>query len=164
MKPALLGILAVSLLAGAPLRLGPGEYRWLPFTVSRTPTAVDCRFRVLQGGPTVQMEVMTAAAFRRFSHGRGYDPIAAVPDGRNGRIERLIDERGEYMVVVENAEEAPAAMVDLELKTDVNPSPESLARVLSPERRLTVILVSFGIFFAIVTWSGLRLWRAANQR
>jgi hypothetical protein len=37
-----------------------------------------------------------------------------------------------------------------------------MARVLPPGRRLAVILISFGIFFGLVTWSGWRLWRAAG--
>jgi hypothetical protein len=162
MKLALWGLMAASALQALPLRLEPGEYRWVPFTVKRSPTAVDCRFRVLQGGPTVHMEILSAAEFRRFSRGRNYDPFASAPDGRTGEIRRLVDERGEFAVVVENDEHAPVAMVDLEVTTDLNPSPDSLARVLPPDRRLAVILISFGIFFGLVTWSGWRLWRGAN--
>jgi hypothetical protein len=73
-----------------------------------------------------------------------------------------MDERGEFAVVVANDDQAPAAMVDVEVSTDLNPSPDSMARELPPGRRLAVILISFGLFFGVVTWSGLRLLRATN--
>jgi hypothetical protein len=161
MRLPIAALLCAASLQAVPLRLEPGEYRWLPFTVQRIPTAVDCRFRVLEGGATVHMEIMPSAEFRRFSHGREYEPLAAAPDGRTGEIKRLVDKRGEFAVVVENESRGPAALVDLEVSTNLNP-PDAQARVLSPERRLAVILISFGIFFGLVTWSGWRLWRGAN--
>jgi hypothetical protein len=124
--------------------------------------AVDCRFRVLQGGATVHMEVLRAVEFRKFIRNREYDMFASTPDGRAGQIQRIFDERGEFAVVVQNDPHGPVALVDLEVRTNLNPPPESLARVLPPQRRLAVILISFGIFFALVTWSGWRLWRAAG--
>jgi hypothetical protein len=163
MKFLIAVLVVAAALHATPMKLEPGEYRWVPFTVKRNPTAVDCRFRVLQGGPTVHMEVMSVSQFRLFSRGRDYQPFASAPDGRIGEIRRLVDERGEFAVVVENDERAPVAMVDLEVTTDLNPSPESMARVLPPGRRLAVILISFGIFFGLVTWSGWRLWRAAGS-
>jgi len=167
MKPLILALLAVALfgassLPAMPLHLGPGEYRWIPFTVKRIPTLVDCRFRVLQGGPTVHMEIMSVPEFRRFNRGRDYDALATAPDGREGEIRRLVDERGEFAVVVANGDRAAVAMVDLEVRTDLDPSADSMARVLPPGRRLAVILISFGIFFGVVTWSGLRLLRVTR--
>jgi hypothetical protein len=164
MKVLILALLSVGALSAAPLRLGPGEYKWLPLTVQRIPTEVACRFRVLRGGPTVHMEILSASEFRRFNRGRDYDALATAPDGREGELQRLIDERGEFAVVVANEDRAPEAMVDLEVSTDLNPSEDSMVRVLSPGRRLAVIVISFGIFFGVVMWSGFRLSRAAGIR
>jgi len=162
MKLLLLGLLLAGAAQAVPFRLEPGEYRWIPFSVKKSPTAVDCRFRVLRGGATVHMEVMRASEFRKYIRGREYDTFASAADGRAGQINRLVDVPGEFAVVVENDEHAQVAMVDLEVRTDLNPAPETLARVLPPQRRLAVILISFGIFFGLVTWSGWRLWRAAG--
>ena len=73
------------------LRLEPGEYRWNRFSVEKTPMAVDCRFRVLQGGATVHMEVLRAVEFRKFIRNREYDMFASTPDGRAGQIQRIFD-------------------------------------------------------------------------
>jgi hypothetical protein len=162
MKVLILALFCAGALKGVPLSLGPGEYKWLPLTVKRIPTGVDCRFRVMQGGATVHMEILSAAEFRRFNRSRDYDALATAPDGHQGEIRRLMDEPGEFAVVVANDDRAPEAMVDLEVSTDLNPSPESMARVLSPQRRLAVIVVSFAIFFGLITWSGWRLLRATR--
>jgi hypothetical protein len=162
MKVLILALTAAGLLSAVPLRLGPGEYKWVPLTVKRIPTGVDCRFRVLQGGATVHMEILSGAEFRRFNRGREYDALATAPAGRQGEIRRLMDESGNFAVVVANDDRAPEAMVDLEVSTDLNPSPDSMARVLSPQRRLGVIVISFAIFFGIVTWSGFWLLRATR--
>jgi hypothetical protein len=163
-KVLILGLVGESLLPAVPLRLGPGEYKWVPLTVKRIPAGVDCRFRVLRGSATVHMEILSERDFRRFNRGRDYDSLATAPDGREGEIRRLMDEPGEFAVVVANDERAPEAMVDLEVRTDLNPTADSMAQVLSPERRLAVIAISFGIFFGVVTWSALRLLRATETR
>jgi hypothetical protein len=163
MRALVLALLVASCLQAAPFRLEPGEYRWLPFTVKRIPTAVDCKFHVTSGRATVHMEVLALQEFRRFTRGRDYEKFASSPEGADGEIRQLVDRRGEFAVLVKNDDRAQVAMVDLQVSTDVDPSPDSLARVLPPGRRLTVILISFGIFFGLVTWSGLKLWRAAGR-
>jgi hypothetical protein len=163
MRSLVLALLTVSLAQAVPFRLEPGEYRWLSFTVKRVPTAVDCKFHVTSGRATVHMEVLTMGEFRRFYRGLAHDTFASSPDGTDGEIRELVDRRGEFAVLVKNADHGLPAMVDLQVSTDVDPSPDSLARVLPPGRRLAVILISFGIFFGLVTWSGLKLWRAAGR-
>jgi hypothetical protein len=162
MRLLVLGLLVATALQATPFRLDPGEYRWLSFTVKKIPTAVDCKFRVLSGRATVHMEVLTMPEFRRFYRGQDHEMFASSPNGQKGEIRQMVDERGEFAVIVRNEDRAPTAIVDLEVSTDVNPSPESMARVLPPGRRLAVILISFGIFFGLVMWSGWRLWRAAG--
>jgi len=72
----------------------------------------------------------------------------------------MVDARGQYAVVVQNRAGAPPAMVSLEVRTDLNPNADVVAKTLPPERRLVVILISFAIFFITVTWSGIKLVRA----
>ena len=89
--------------------------------------------------------------------------MAATPDGRNGTFRRIIDTRGQYAVVVMNARGAPPATVSLHVKTNVNPIGTDVAKTLSPQRRLTVILVSFAFFFVTVAWSSRKLIRAMRS-
>jgi len=146
---------------GQPFRLEPGDFRWVPFTVRQTPSEVDCRFEVIKGNPSVHVELLPMSEFRLFNRGRGHDTMALTPDGQTGEFRRIIDVRGQYAVVVENARGAPAATVLLRVQTNLNPGAD-VARTLSPARRLTVVLLSFAFFFVVVAWSGRKLVRAMS--
>jgi hypothetical protein len=144
-----------------PFRLESGDFRWVPFTVRQTPSEVDCRFEVIKGNPSVHVELLPMNEFRLFNRGREHDALALTPDGQNGEFKRIIDVRGQYAVVVENARGAPAATVLLRVQTNLNPGAD-VARTLSPGRRLSVILISFAFFFITVAWSGRKLMRAVR--
>ena len=66
------------------------------------------------------------------------------------------------MVVDNRALHAPVK-VHLRVALDFSVQPEQGVRTLSPERRLAVILISFAVFFGIVTWSARKLLNAARQ-
>lgn len=141
-------------------RLEQGEFRWIPFTVHQLPTRVDVTFRVVEGGPTVRTELLPMADFRAFLHHREHDTLALAPAAKQGEFRRMVDERGQYVVVVANADKAPAASVEMEIRIDSDPKGDTTAQVLPQERRLTVILASFAFFFVTVIWSGTRLLKA----
>ena len=141
------------------MRIEPGDFRWVPFTVRKTPSEVECHFEVVRGGPSVHVELLPMSEFRLFSRGREHDTLALTPKGRTGEFRRIVDVRGQYAVVVENAPGAPPATVLLRVETNLNPGAD-VARTLSPARRLTVIMISFAFFFATVAWSGRKLVRA----
>jgi hypothetical protein len=148
---------------GQPFRLEPGDFRWVPFTVRQTPAEVDCHFEVLQGSPSVHVELLPMSEFRLFNRGREYTKLAVTPEGRDGDFRRVIDVSGQYAVMVVNGTHAPPATVALQVRTTVNPTAKDTARTLPPERRLAVILISFAVFFVTVTWSSRKLIRAMRS-
>jgi hypothetical protein len=163
--PITITLLSFSLAAGAqetgqPFRLEPGDYRWQTIAIRQTPSQVDCHFEVLSGTPSVHLELLPKSEFRRFDRGEEHETLVVTPDGRSGAFRRIIDVSGEYDVVVVNGKHAPPATVSLEVRTSVNPNAGDTARTLSPQRRLTVILISFAFFFLTVTWSARKLLRA----
>jgi len=142
-------------------RLEPGEWRWIPLTIRQIPTEVDCRFQVLQGNPSVHAELLPMSEFRQFNRGRKHDTLAVSPDAASGEFRRIVEERGQYAVVIVNQKNAPAATVSLDVSTDLNPS-AGIATELPAGRRLAVILISFALFFVTVTWAGMKLLRAVS--
>jgi hypothetical protein len=148
--------------ADQPFQLESGDFRWIPVTVRHTPSEVDCRFEVTQGAPSIHVELLPMSEFRLFSRGREHDTMALTPNGKTGEFRRIIDVRGEYAVVVENTRGAPPATVLLHVQTSLDPGAD-VAQVLSPARRLTVILFSFAFFFVTVAWSGRKLVRAMRS-
>lgn len=138
-----------------PFQLEPGDFRFITVMVRQTPEEVDCHFEVLNGTPTVHLELMPLNEFRRFDRGLDHGALASTPEGGKGDCRKIIDMRGEYRIVAINGKHAPPASVMLQVHTSVDP--RDVARTLSPERRLTVILVSFAFFFVSVTWSARKL-------
>ena len=139
----------------SPLRLDPGDIWYLKVVVRRTPEEVDCHFRMIKGSPTVHLELMSVNEYHRFNRGQTHHALALTPEGARGDCREIIDEPGEYGVVVINEKNAPAASILVQVHTSIDP--KDLARTLSPERRLTVILISFAFFFVSVTWSARKL-------
>jgi hypothetical protein len=152
--------LLMALLGGPSFHLAPGDFRWIPFTVRQTPTEVECRFEVLEGNPSVHLELLPMSEFRLFDRGQEHETMATTPEARTGDFRRMIDTRGRYAVLVVNARNAPPATVTLDFQTNVNPSNADVARTLSPQRQLAVILMSFAFFLATVTWSSRKLIQA----
>jgi hypothetical protein len=162
-------LIAIALLASGvagaqekaqPFRLEPGDYRWQKIAIRQTPVQVDCHFEVRSGGSSVHVELLPMSEFRQFDRGEKHDTLVATPDGRKGDFRRIVDVSGEYAVVVVNDKRAPPATVLLEVRTSVNPGTRDTAQTLPPQRRLTVILISFAFFFVTVTWSARKLLRA----
>jgi hypothetical protein len=148
---------------GEPFRLEPGDFRWVPLTIRQTPAEVDCHFEVLHGSPSVHLELLPMSEFRLFDRGLEHETLAFTPDGRNGDFRRIIDTSGRYAVVVVNGKRAQPATVSLQVRTTINPAAADIARTLSPQRRLTVILISFGFFFVTATWSARKLIRGMKR-
>jgi len=143
---------------GQAFQLGPGEYRWINLNVSRAPSDVEIRYEVLQGGPTVHAELLSVEDFRRFNRGKGRDPLAATRSAQVAGLHKMILAKGQYRVVIANEDGARTATVSLNVRVDSNPR-AGTATELSPDRRLTVILVSFLFFVTTVSLAGWRLLR-----
>ncbi len=136
-------------------RLAPDDFRWMKVAVRQTPAEVDCHFEVIEGNPRVHVELLSMSELRRFDRGLRHESLAATPEGRKGDLQWIIDLGGEYACVVMNGKGSPPATVSLEVRSSVNP--RDIARTLSPERRLTVILISFAFFFVTLTWAARKL-------
>jgi hypothetical protein len=145
---------------GQSFRLAPGDLRWIPVNVRQTPTEIEGRFDVIEGSPTVHMELVPISEFRPFTRGEEHTTLALTTPARTGRFRRVIDTRGRYALILANGKNAPPATVTLDLRMNVNPSNSDVARTISPQRRLVVILLSFAFFFVTVTWSSRKLIRA----
>lgn len=166
--PALILLTAVSLPADSadnpPFALPPGEFRVIDIHVRHTPMRVDAAFRVIEtpGTPpnaSVRMELLPRAALRAMQRGLAHQALAVTPDGSSGKFRNTIEDPGAYRIVISNRDTATPAMVALTLSTDLNA--DVTATELSPARRITVIAVSFLVFFAMVGYSGWKLRQSA---
>ena len=140
--------------------LAPGDFRWVEFTVRQVPTEVECHYEVIAGQPTVHAELLPRSEFRLLYRGKDHQSMTATPAAASGRFRQLIADKGQYALVLLNERGAKPARVSLDFRTTIDPRAEDIARGLAPQRRLTVILISFAVFFVTVAWSGRKLIRA----
>ena len=166
--PALLLLSAMSSLAASadnpPFLLPPGEFRILDLSVPQTPLRVDAAFRLVEnqtvsGSAAVRMELLPRAALRAMQQGMAHQALAVTPEGSSGKFTSTIEDPGAYRLVITHRNLAAPVMVALSLSTDLNA--DVAATELPPSRRITVIGISFLIFFAMVGYSGWKLRKSA---
>ena len=165
-RPALLlalgsvafGATSLAVLTDDQYRVPPG--RWVRFEIGNQPATVQCNFDTAKGGEA-RAELVTLENLELFRQHKAHDVLAASEDAQAGSFSRYVRGPGQYAVVIENTGDQPTAVHLRVLERFGDREPVS--RQLPPERRLTVILLSFAGFFAIVTLSGRALLKAMKR-
>jgi hypothetical protein len=161
MKLALLLLLAASgsvVLTDDVYQIPGGEWRFVRFAIGHRPATAECRFQTFGEGEA-RAELVSQAELESIRLHKSYDALASTDSARTSGFSQYIDEPGEYAVVVANPGNSPVAVRLMVAMSFGQPA----ARYLSRERQLTVILVSFAAFFAIVTFSARALLRAMKK-
>jgi hypothetical protein len=142
-------------------QLPAGEWRWVPFDTQQKPVMLACHYLAMPGSE-VHAELVSRSELPLIQRHTFHDTLDSTDSGRDGAFSRLIREPGEYAVVIENDGKRPA-VTRLTVTMSFRPALPPEARFLSKQRQLTVILVSFGLFFAVVTVSARALWKAMGR-
>jgi hypothetical protein len=113
----------------------------------------------VEAGPPVQLLLMEQADLERLNRGETHGMVLSTPVGPVGRLEVRTGKSGDYVVVVENrSRRAETSKVRMRVSIDF-----AQATLLSPPRQLTVVAISFAVFFGIVTYSARRLWQVVKR-
>ena len=112
-------------------------------------------YRVVSGPGQVRLVLMQRGDMERLRLNLPHGQLGGTPPGRSGSLQRYIHDLGDYVLVVENRGDNPVE-VHLGIAMDFGQG------TLSPQRQLTVIVLSFAVFFGIVAWSGRKLLRAVK--
>jgi hypothetical protein len=131
------------------------EWRYLDFSLRQLPVTVSCDYQVAGAATAVRLLLIAMAEPRRVREHHLRAPLAGTTVLPNGHLEYHVRAAGHYVVVIDNRGGAAEVPVRLRVGLDFGP----VVTYLSPQRRLTVILVSFAVFFGIVGWSASRLMR-----
>src|SRR5262249_29387711 len=89
--------------------------------------------------------------------------LAASQPVPAGSLTYRLHRPGEYAVVIDNRGLQAPVRVHLWVWLDFSERSAQGVGYLSPQRRLGVILISFAVFFAIVTWSARKLLEATKR-
>ena len=139
-------------------QIAAADWQWVPLGIKQRPGMLLATFRVTSDLGRVRLVLMRRQDIEDMPHGA----LAQTGPARIGSLGHNIDELGDYALVVDNSEGTLPASVHLSIWIDFSQKGPPV-HTLPPERQLTVIVLSFAAFFAIVTWSARRLLRAVRR-
>ena len=131
------------------------QWRYWDHSLSAEPALLSCQFESERPDTRVRVALVSRRELDAWLSGRDHDEIGSTPAGPSGML-RVAAHDPETYVVIENLGPRPAR-VHLRVLLDEPP-----VRYLSRGRRLAVVAISFGIFFAIVSLSARKLLKAVR--
>jgi hypothetical protein len=138
------------------------EWRYVDFTLKQQPALVSATFQVLTGSQQARIALMRSQDLERLRAGQSHGVMAVTPLASHGNLSYYVHWPDDYAIVVDNHASQPSA-VHLRISLEFGGSPGPAVTRLSSRRQLAVILISFAVFFGIVTFSARRLWRAVKR-
>jgi hypothetical protein len=135
----------------------PNEWRYVELGLKQQPALVSAAFSAGSERREVRLALMRRDDLERLRNGLPHGVITVSEAASSGSLSYYLSGGGDYVVVVDNMESLPAN-VHLRIWLDFS-GHEIGVRRLSPERQMTVIAISFAVFFGIVTFSARRLLR-----
>ena len=132
------------------------DWRYVPRPLTQQPAMLDCVFQSDRPEAQVRLVLLSHADLNAWRVGRDHEEIAATPAGPSGALRISVHDEDTY-VAIENRAPKP---VRVRLRVFLE---QPQVRYLSRGRQLTVIVISFGVFFAIVSLSARKLLKAIRQ-
>lgn len=142
-------------------RIPASEWRYVELGLKQRPAVVSARFETTRGGSQVRLSLLRREDLERLREGMAHGTIDATPEGTAGALSYDVQAPGDYVLVIDNGAPVPAS-VHLTVWLDFARHAPAVTQI-SPQRQLTVVLVSFAVFFAIVSFSARRLLRAVRK-
>jgi hypothetical protein len=140
------------------------EWRYVEVSLQQQPALVWADYRTEAGAKDVRVALLRREDLERLRGDRVPGWLAETEPGPSGGLRFRVRERGEYAIVVDNREGDGPASVYLKVSLDFGSGRGGpVVTTLSPRRQLMVILISFAVFFGIVTWSARRLLRSVGR-
>jgi hypothetical protein len=139
------------------------EWRYVQVSLKQTPVSVHCDFQVMSKGAQVRVALLSQSDLERLRADQPHGFLTALEPARAGTLNYTLHHGGEYAVVIDNRGLHVPVRVHLRVWLDFSRAPGQGVGYLSPQRRLAVILISFAVFFVIVTWSARKLLQATRR-
>jgi len=138
------------------------DWKFVPVELHQEPARISASYDVLAGSGNVRLALMLREDLERMREDLpGH--IALTRPGRSGHLSDWARRRGDFVLVLDNRDESRPARVRLRVWLSFGAGPGPDVTELSPQRQLTIVSISFAVFFGIVTYSARRLWRAVKR-
>lgn len=132
------------------------DWRYVPRPLTQQPAMVDCVFQSDQPDAQVRLVLLGRADLNAWRAGRDHEELAATPTGARGALRLPVHETDTYAAI----ENRGPKVVRVRLRVFLE---QLQVRYLSRGRQLAVIVISFGVFFAIVSLSARKLLKAIRK-
>ncbi len=130
------------------------EWRYVDIAAKEANAVVSCEYEAVTPKAEVRLVWIARKDLDLFRSGERQRLLAASAFGSDGALRSVAPAAGDYAIVIENLPSSrSSAKVKLKvwLRSPVNP------QYASPERRLTVILLSCIVFLGMVSFSAYKL-------
>ncbi len=138
------------------------EWRYVEIELKQKPALVTATYQVEAGAREVRLALLRREDLDRLREDLPHGHLEETLPGASGRLDYQVLQPGVYVILVDNRAASPTG-VHLRVRLDFGASPGPQAALLSRPRQLAVILISFAVFFGIVTFSARRLLRAIKR-
>ena len=139
----------------------PG-WRYFELGLKQRPARVFADFDSRSGEGHVRLALMRRDDLERMRSGVPHGVIAETELAPTGRVDYAVQHPGDYVLVVDN-QASEAADVHVRVRLDFSGPKRPYVTRLSPERQLSVIVLSFAFFFGVVGFSARRLLRSVRR-
>src|SRR5262245_4040089 len=152
-------LLGLFLLAGGPpitltVEVPRADWNYVDLVIREPMTVITCDFEVITERSPVRVVWIARHDLESFRTGNRENIFAASRFGMDGKLRHFVLKSGDYALVIESQSNSHArAKVKLRISLEPTGSP----KVLSPQRRMAVILISALVFVAIVSFSAFKL-------
>src|SRR5262245_11176298 len=135
------------------IAIRPHEWREADLDLRERPGRLSVRFDNTTDGNRIKVSLIRREDLSRLWKGQPHEVLAAVAaaPAASGHLSYQVPAAGEYSVIVRSLSDSPT---QVHLRILVN---YPRVTTLSPERRVTVVLLSFAFFLGTVTFSARRL-------
>ncbi len=132
------------------------DWRYVPRPVTPEPAEVDCVFQSDRPDAQVRVVLLSHQDLNAWRVGHDHEEIISTPIGPRGVLRVPLHDVDSYLAI-ENRGSRP---VRVRLRVFLE---HPAVRYLSRGRQLAVILISFGVFFAIVSLSARKLLKSVRR-
>lgn len=141
-----------------------GQWRYVELGLRQKPALVTADFEVKSGSHELRLALMRREDLERLRDDRPSGVLAATEPAGSGRLHYQLRVAGDYILLIDNREgrDRPAE-AHLRVALDFGTAPGPAVSRLSVTRQVTVIAISFAVFFAIAGFSARRLLRGINH-
>ena len=141
-----------------------GQWRYIELGLRQKPAFVAADFEVKSGPSAVRLALMRREDMERLREDRPSGVLAATDPGGSGQLRYQVGVAGDYILLIDNRM-SPGRPTEAHLRVslDFGRVPGPAITRLSVPRQITVIAISFAVFFAIAGFSARRLLRGINR-